>query len=146
MNKIQFYPSDELYNELLKAAEESEISLNALVCDSLTELFCNVPLRECKSEKELTKEVFDEVEKFISDKDVDYEFDLMTASNTYADILNIYNANETSKARAKVGNNFAKKVGKEGRFKNVAVAINRNGNTKKNQNNAIVYRVVEIKD
>ena len=41
---------------------------------------------------------------------------------------------------------FAKKVGKEGRFKNVAVAINRNGNTKKNQNNAIVYRVVEIKD
>ena len=35
MNKIQFYPSDELYNELIKAAEESEISLNALVCDRL---------------------------------------------------------------------------------------------------------------
>lgn len=146
MNKIQFYPSDELYNELLKAAEESEISLNALVCDSLAELFCNVPVRKCKSEKEFTKDVFKEIEEFISDKDVDYEFDLMTASSTYADILNIYDANETSKARAKVGNNFAKKVGKKGRFENVAVAINRNGKTKKNRNNAIVYKVVEIKD
>ena len=143
MNKIQFYPSDELYKAIKENAEAMDISVNALVCDFLTEAFCDVPERECKSERELTKIVFDEIEEFVSDVDVDYEFDLMTASPTYADIKNVFN-NRTKEIRSKVGNNFAKKVGKDKRFKNVEVAKNRNGNTKRNRNNAIMYKVVKL--
>lgn len=144
MNKIQFYPDDDLYEKLEEMSKDCGISISALVQDFLRDTLCLEP-RKTKGEVELTKAVLSEVSKFIKDKDYGFEFDLMTASPTFASIKSLFSYESTG-LKTKVGRNFAKKIADKDTSINVAVALNRNGNKKRNQHNAIVYKVVEIKD
>lgn len=144
MNKIQFYPDDDLYQKLDETSRETGLSVSAIVQDFLREAL-NMEPRKLKSEAEITQAVISEVVDFIKNKEEGYEFDLMMASSTFADIESFYSY-ESASLKVKVGRNFAKKIASEDTSINVAVALNRNGNKKRNQHNAIIYKVVEISD
>lgn len=143
MNKIQFYPSDELFKAIKLNANNRDISVNALVCECLNSMLCDTSKNNSYSEGDITQDVFAEIEEYISNKDEGYEFDLISASKTFANCKNKHNS-KTKSIRAKIGNNFSKKIGKDKRFKNVGVAVNRNGNIKRNKQNAIIYQIIKF--
>lgn len=142
MNKIQFYPDDDLYEALDCMSKDAGISISVLVQDFLREKLCLEP-RKNRSEIDLTKDVVKDVKNFIKNKNEGFEFDLMSASETFAGIMNLYDY-ESTYLKKKVGRNFAKQIKDGNNIANVDIATNRNGNTKRNQRNAIIYKVVKL--
>jgi len=137
MERIQFYPNEHLLKSLNEDAKKHNVAISTLVTDMLNRYYGLVP-NASLSESDLTTKVFDEVKAYILNLQSGDEFDLISASTTFANINMVY-AGKPSTIRAKIGKNFAKKIGKIGIFHNVSVKLKSDGNIKRNQNNAAIY-------
>ena len=80
--KIQIYPSSELANALICAAQSKDLSLNALILEVLENKFLE---KENMPVSELTNIVFKEVTSYV-EQNTDKEFDLFVASETFRNI------------------------------------------------------------
>ena len=70
MERIQFYPSEELNEALRKESERKGVKVSVIVTDILNEHYKLSDEKEGKvSEAELEEKVFEEIEKYISNPD-----------------------------------------------------------------------------
>jgi hypothetical protein len=136
MERIQIYPDAVLSQEIKKDAARLGVTVSMLVSDILKRHYRLVP-ENALSDSELTAKVFEDVKSFISDKNVT-EFDLNKASKTFSTIDMVYGG-RPSTIRAKIGKEFAKKIG-NGDFALVTVK-KRNGKIARSVNNAAIYEL-----
>lgn len=140
MERIQFYPEIDLATALNQDALSHGVAVSTLVTDILKRHYGLAPISTL-SETELNLKVFNEVRTHISSLKSGQEFDLYSASVTFAGIEMEY-AGKPSIIRAKIGKSFAKAVNKTGDFKNVSVQLRPDGKIKRTKNNAAVYVIV----
>ena len=133
MNRVQFFPSEELMNRLTDEAEKKGVTVSQLVGDILERHF--ELAKPGRSITELTVDVLKEVEEYIQKDDVN-RFDLLAASETYRNI-EMFSGGRPSTVRASIGRSFAGRIG-TGPFKNIRKCIV-NGKQKLSANNALVY-------
>lgn len=138
MKRIQFYPSKELESKLEEEALKLGISISSLVNEKLNEIYCT-NAKSNLSLSELTTKVLGEVKAYINSPDAKPEFDILTASNTFANIEMTWTG-KPSTLRAQIGKNFSKQIGK-GDFSNIERAEHPNGKPKLSKNNASVYKI-----
>lgn len=139
MDRIQFYPDANLAEKLYEDAKKHGVAVSTLVTDILKRHYGIVPATTL-SESELNSKVFSEVKAYISTLKAGDEFDLYSASKTFAGIEMEY-AGKPSIIRAKIGKCFAKMVGELGDFEKVSVKRKPDGKIKRNQNNAAIYEI-----
>lgn len=137
MSRIQFYPDPNLSKRLHDDAAKHGVAVSTLVTELLNRHYGLAPMSKL-SEGQLTEKVFHEIEAYIEKLKKGDEFDLLSASATFAGIEMEY-AGKPSVMRAKIGKHFARAVGKPGAFQHVAVKTKPNGKIKRNQNNAAIY-------
>ncbi|MEA5003779.1 MAG: hypothetical protein VB081_09795 [Christensenella sp.] len=135
-NRIQFYPDVTLLNSLNSDAERFGVAISTLVTDILKRHYGLVP-ELTQTHSDLNVIVFSEVIEYISKLSQGEEFDLLSASPTYAKIDMTY-AGNPSAIRAKIGKTFAKSVGSKP-FTKVAVNKDQNGKIIRSKNNAATY-------
>lgn len=135
MNRVQFYPSEELFNVLSKEASNNGVSISQFVVD-LLENHYGLSNNEVLSITQLTTIVLKEVEDYIKSADDVIEFDLNTASETYRNI-DMTCGKKPSTVRASIGRSFGSKIGKDP-FSNVRKCVV-DGNQKLSVKNALVY-------
>lgn len=135
MNRVQFYPSEKLFNLLSKEASNNGVSISQFVVD-LLEYHYGLSNSEVLSITQLTTIVLKEVEDYIKCADGIIEFDLNTASETYRNI-DMTCGKKPSTVRASIGRSFGSKIGKSP-FSNVRKCVV-DGNQKLSVNNALVY-------
>ncbi|CAI3410142.1 hypothetical protein CIRMBP1320_01024 [Enterococcus cecorum] len=135
--KIQIYPSSELANALICAAQSKDLSLNALILEVLENKFLE---KENMPVSELTNIVFKEVTSYV-EQNTDKEFDLFVASETFRNIPMTADG-KPSPLRAQIGRSFANSV-RSGRFELPIQKVKlENGKNKLSLNNALVYKLM----
>ena len=139
MTRIQFYPSAELERKITEEAQKYNVAPSVLVIQILNERF-GLNKTGALGEAEITKQVFAEITDYISAANLGDEFDLLSASDTFAKIEMVCNG-KPSAVRAKIGKQFAREIG-SGVYANVSRAYKPNGKLKKSVNNATIYRIV----
>ena len=138
MDRIQFYPGDNLLQSLNSDATRLGVAVSTLVTDILKRHYGLVP-ESTRSESELNSVVFDEVRDYITSHDSGDVFDLLKASPTYAQIEMTY-VGKPSVVRAKIGKAFAKKIGSPPFSQ---VSVNKvNGKIVRSLNNAATYKIL----
>lgn len=137
MQRVQFYPSSELFAILEKEAQCKGVSISGLVSDILNEYY-GLSKNVSKSVTELTVIVLKEVEDYISTLPKGEIFDLKMASATYNDIPMI-NGKKPQTIRASIGRSFGAKLGQEP-FSNIRKAT-QDGKQILSVNNALMYEV-----
>lgn len=136
MNRIQFFPSENLANILNSEAASKGVSVSRLVNDLLEEHY-GISSKTNLSITQLTVIVLKEVEDYIrTQAKVNTTFDLNIASATYRTI-SMTCGKAPSTVRASIGRSFAAKIGKAP-FQNVRKYIV-NGRQQLSTNNALVY-------
>lgn len=135
MNRIQFFPSENLANILNSEAASKGVSVSRLVNDLLEEHF-GIASKSNPSITQLTGIVLKEVEEYLKQVKTNITFDL-NVSSTYRTI-SMVNGQKPSTIRASIGRSFKSKIGKAGPFKNVRKCII-NGKQQLSANNALVY-------
>lgn len=141
MNRIQFYPGEELYNILTAEAAKNGVSVSKYLTDFLENYW---GLSEPgTSVIDLTKRVLKEVEEYVADKTNSHvkvePFALEDVSAVYRDIP-MTEGLRPSAVRASIGRSFKSKIGKAP-FENVRV-YKENGKAKLSANNALRYEIV----
>ena len=120
MERIQFYPPEDLKKVMLQDADVKGISISQLSVDILMEHYgLAVPTANKKDLSEIIDEVIDEVKAFVKKNPTGTTFDLLTASETFKNIHMVADG-KPSTNRATVGKIFVSKLGKDD-FKNVAI-------------------------
>lgn len=145
--RIQFFPGPDLEAKLNDEAAKQGVNISVLVIDALNKYYGLIE-PNTKTEAQLETEVLDEIAAYVdnltkikSSADVITEFDLNTASNTYAQIDMTY-AGKPKVVKARIGKTFAKKVGIPGKFEKVEQVFLANGNPKRTVGNrAAIYRI-----
>jgi len=139
MERIQFYPSTALKAALDQDAETKKISISALVTGILNTHYGLTPQNTLSLAETLTL-VISEIKEYIKTLNINDEFDLLTASETFKNI-EMVSSGKPSTNRATIGKIFSKRIGKEP-FQNVEICRNTlDGKVKKTQNNATMYRI-----
>lgn len=142
MERIQFYPSENLKKVMLQDAEVNSISISQLTVNILMEHYgLAVPTANKKALSEIIDDVIDEVKTFIKKSPTGTTFDLLTASETFKNIHMVADG-KPSTNRATVGKVFASKLGKDDDFKNIAIIRMESGAVKKSVNRATLYEVL----
>ena len=135
MERIQFYPPEDLKKVMLQDADVKGISISQLSVDILMEHYgLAVPTANKKALSEIIDEVIDEVKAFVKKNPTGTTFDLLTASETFKNIHMVADG-KPSTNRATVGKIFVSKLGKDD-FKNVAILRTESGAAKKSINRA----------
>ena len=140
MERIQYYPSDELKKCLMEEADRRNISISQLSVDIMSEYF-----GLSTSNKEplpiLLPKIMNEVAEYIGRNQVGTEFDLLNASETFRNIHMVADG-KPSANRASVGRSLSAKV-KMGTkpFDRVEPVYGENGTLKKSINHAQMYRI-----
>lgn len=134
MQRIQFYPSEELATLLGQEAKQKGVSISTFLTDLLNNYY-GLTQQDDSNITKLTATVLQEVEEYIKTTTPN-EFDLNSASETYRSIK-MTNGKKPSTVRASIGRSFSKKIGKPP-FANVRPCII-NGKNKLSVNNALVY-------
>lgn len=141
MERIQFYPPEDLKKAMLQDAELKGISISQLSVDILMEHYgLAVPTANRKALSEIIDEVIDEVKAFVKKNPSGTTFDLLTASETFKNIHMVADG-KPSTNRATVGKIFVSKLGKDD-FKNVAIVRTESGAAKKSINRATMYQIL----
>lgn len=141
MERVQFYPPEDLKKVMLQDAEVKGVSISQLSVDILMKHYgLVVPTANKKALPEIIDEVIDEVKTFVKENPAGTPFDLLTASETFKNIHMVADG-KPSTNRATVGKVFASKLGKED-FKNVSVVRNESGAIKKSANRATIYQII----
>lgn len=141
MERIQFYPPENLKKVMQQDAEVKGVSISQLSVDILMEHYrLAVPATNKKALPEIIDEVIDEVKVFVKNHPSGTTFDLLTASKTFKDI-HMVAGGRPSTNRATVGKVFVSKLGKDD-FKNVAIVRTESGEAKKSVNRAILYKIL----
>lgn len=141
MERIQFYPSENLKKIMLQDAKNNGRSISQLTVDILMEHYgLAVPTANKKALSEIIDEVIDEVKTFVRDNPTGTPFDLLTASETFKNIHMVADG-KPSTNRATVGKVFASKLGKD-EFKNIAIVRTEAGAVKKSANRATLYEIL----
>ena len=142
MERIQFYPPENLKKVMLQDAKNNERSMSQLTVDILMEHYgLAVPTANKKALSEIIDEVIDEVGAFVKDNPTGTTFDLLTASATFKNIHMVADG-KPSTNRASVGKVFASKLGRDDKFKNIAIVRTESGAVKKSVNRAILYEIL----
>lgn len=141
MERIQFYPPEDLKKVMLQDADVKGISISQLSVDILMEHYgLAVPTANKKALSEIIDEVIDEVKAFVKKNPTGTTFDLLTASETFKNIHMVADG-KPSTNRATVGKIFVSKLGKDD-FKNVAILRTESGAAKKSINRATLYQIL----
>lgn len=141
MERIQFYPPEDLKKVMLQDADVKGISISQLSVDILMEHYgLVVPTANKKALSEIIDEVIDEVKAFVKKNPTGTTFDLLTASETFKNIHMVADG-KPSTNRATVGKIFVSKLGKDD-FKNVAILRTESGAAKKSINRATLYQIL----
>ena len=141
MERIQFYPPENLKKVMQQDAEVKGVSISQLSVDILMEHYgLAVPTANKKSLPEIIDEVIDEVKVFVKKNPSGTTFDLLTASETFKNIHMVADG-KPSTNRATVGKVFVSKLGKDD-FKNVAIVRTESGAAKKSVNRATLYEIL----
>lgn len=137
MQRIQFYPSEELANILNVGAQSKGVSVSTYVTDLLEE-YCGMG-KNSVSITQLTATVLKEVENYIATLPKNVPFDLKTASKTYNEI-NMTCGKKPQTIRGSIGRSFGAKLGKAP-FTNVRKCQDKNGKYILSVNNALMYEL-----
>lgn len=135
MQRVQFYPSEELAQILETEAKKNGVSVSLFVTDLLTDYY-GLSQKSTPTITQLTSTVLKEVEEYIKKSKGVIEFDLNIASDTYRNI-DMTCGKKPSTVRASIGRSFTSKIGKAP-FANVRKCIV-NGKQKLSVNNALMY-------
>lgn len=138
MERVQFYPNESLKNKLEKDAKNKGISTSALVVEILFQYYNLTPENRLPFE-DVVKQVFDEITEHIKNKEINYEFDLLTASETFRNIEMVADG-KPSTNRARIGRRFAQNI--KTTFPNIQ-PVRINNKIKKSQNNATIYKLIK---
>jgi hypothetical protein len=141
MKRIQFYPGRALEAKLDEEALRLGVSVSTMVVDLLNELYGLVP-KNTLSLTQATTQVLDEVTEYINTLNVNDEFDLLSASDSFKNI-DMISSGKPSAIRASIGRSFSKNIGTD-RFSNIEIAYRSDGKVKKTNNNATIYKVVNV--
>ena len=141
MERVQYYPPEELKKCLIAEASNRNISVSLLSVDIMSEYF-GLSTVVKKPLPEILPKIMDEVAEFINKNAVGEEFDLLRASATFREIHMVAEG-KPSANRASVGRSFAAKV-KMGvsPFNRVEPMFTDAGNLKKSVNRAQMYKIV----
>lgn len=141
MERIQFYPPENLKKVMQQDANTKQISISQLCVDILMKHYgLSVPKAYKRSLSQIIDEVFDEVKEFVMDHPSGTTFDLLTASKTFKNIHMVANG-KPSTNRATVGKVFVSKLGKDD-FANVEIVRTEFGAPKKSVNRATLYQII----
>lgn len=141
MERIQFYPPEDLKKMMQQDAETKGISLSQLSVDILMKHYgLAVPMADKKALSEIIDEVIDEVKEYVKDHPSGTTFDLLTASKTFKNIHMVADG-KPSTNRATVGKVFVSKLGKDD-FVNVEIVRTESGAAKKSVNRATMYQII----
>jgi len=141
MERIQFYPPEDLKKMMQQDAEAKGISLSQLSVDILMKHYgLAVPMADKKALSEIIDEVIDEVKEYVKDHPSGTTFDLLTASKTFKNIHMVADG-KPSTNRATVGKVFVSKLGKDD-FVNVEIVRTESGAAKKSVNRATMYQII----
>lgn len=135
MQRVQFYPSEELAKVLETEARKNGVSVSLFVTDLLTDYY-GLSQKTIPTITQLTSTVLKEIEEYINNSNGVIEFDLNKASVTYRSI-DMTCGKKPSTVRASIGRSFMSKIGKAP-FANVRKCIV-NGKQKLSVNNALMY-------
>ena len=136
MQRIQFYPSEELANILNKEAQKKGVSVSRYVADLLEEYY---GMNKNVSITQLTEKVLEEVEDYIAKSPKGKKFDLNMASATY-ETIPMTNGGRPQTIRASIGRSFCAKLGTEP-FTNVRKLQDSDGRYILSVNNALMYEL-----
>ena len=140
MERIQFYPPENLKKVMQQDADTKQISISQLSVDILMKHYgLAVPTADKRALSEIIDEVIDEVKEFVMDHPSGTTFDLLTASTTFKNIHMVADG-KPSTNRATVGKVFASKLGKDD-FANVKIVRTESGAVKKSVNGATLYQI-----
>ena len=145
MERIQFYPSDELNAALRKDSEKKGVKVSVIVTDILNAYYNLSDEKAGKiSEADIEDIVFKEISEYINNpKNVEKEFELSEISPTFHNIHMTY-AGEPRTLRARLGKKFFKLVEKgEGEYSKVRQVMTKKGTPKRShENRSAMYKVV----
>lgn len=138
MNKrVQCYPSEELFTKLSEDSNKLSISISALVIEILERHYNLIPVNTLPFSQTVAK-VYEDVEEYISTKEVGDTFELSYASKTLRNIPMVDELeNKPSTIRGRIGKEFSFQVrNKNGRFnKTVGITRKSNGGARKGRDN-----------
>ena len=141
MERIQFYPPEELKKIMQQEAEVRGLSISQLSVDILMQHYgLAVPAADKRALSEIIDVVMEEVKEYVINHTSGTTFDLLTASTTFKNIHMVADG-KPSKNRATVGKVFVSKLGK-GDFANVEIVRTESGMPKKSVNRATLYRII----
>ena len=135
MNRIQFFPDDELLQKIEHEANKRGLSKSQIVVEALRERY-GISDEGHPSLPELTSKVLDEIEAYVMDPNTPSEFSLYTASETFRNI-EMTAIKKPATVRASIGRSFTAKIGQPP-FSMVRKCIV-NGRQKLSVNNALTY-------
>lgn len=134
MQRVQFYPSDDLGLLLNEEAVKSGVSVSRLVTEILEKHYGLS--KNTQSIMVLTIDVLKEIEDFVGQSPSSTVFDIYTASETYRGI-SMTEGRKPQTIRASIGRSFVAKIGGK-RFPNVSKHILNNKQVL-SKNNAMMY-------
>ena len=141
MERIQFYPPENLTEIMKRDANTKQISISQLSVNILMKHYgLAVPTADKRALSEVINEVIDEVKEFVMDHPSGTTFDLLTASKTFKNIHMVADG-KPSTNRATVGKVFVSKLGKDD-FANVEIVRTESGAPKKSVNRATLYQII----
>ena len=141
MERIQFYPPEELKKIMQQEAEVRGLSISQLSVDILMQHYgLAVPAADKRALSEIIDVVMEEVKEYVINHTSGTTFDLLTASTTFKNIHMVADG-KPSTNRATVGKVFVSKLGK-GYFANVEIVRTESGMPKKSVNRATLYRII----
>lgn len=141
MERIQFYPPENLKMVMQQNADRKGLSVSQLTVDILMQHYgLAVSNENKKSLPEIIDEVIDEVKSFVKENPSETVFDLLSASTTFKNIHMVAEG-KPSTNRATVGKVFVSKLGKDD-FANVEIARTKSGAVKKSVNRATMYKII----
>lgn len=136
MERIQFYPNEQLKKLLEYDAKKNDCSVSTIVVNLLQEHYHITPTPVMNLDEAIPK-VLGEVEDYIKEIKTGETFDLLSASTTFADIQMVVEGRPGTN-RATIGKIFASKIG-DYPFENVKFAYSSEGKILKSKNRAIMY-------
>ena len=136
---IQFYPTL-AQQKMLENQAKSEGQSQSEVLGAIVNNYYGL---NSVSISALQADVFLELKKYASNPlNAGKEFDLGTASATYATISMVETGRKPATVRARIGREFAKRAG-SGKFKNIRQVLRPDGTPKKSvRNRAAIYKII----
>lgn len=139
--RIQFYPSQQLEDKLVKESTDIGVNISVLVNDILNKHYELIPPNNGLTDVQIEQIVFDELRAYVKKASVEDEFDLNKASTTYCNIAMVY-AGKPQTLKARLGKKFAGMVGAND-FVNVEQVLIEGKPKRTVGNRAAIYRIID---